>query len=72
MGAHGHNKTDETFYFLSGVEIFYVNDKPYEAKQGDVFYIEPKEKHDIQNTGNNDMKIVFIKYPYLPNGKIDY
>jgi len=42
MGAHGHNKTDETFYFLSGVEIFYVNDKPYEAKQGDVFYIEPK------------------------------
>ena len=72
MGAHGHNETEETFYFLSGEGNIIINDKSYTAKIGDVFYIEPKEKHDIQNTGSKDMKIVFIKSPYLPDDKVKY
>lgn len=69
MGAHGHRKTEETFYFLTGSGNMIVNDQPHPAKSGDVFYIEPEEKHDIENTGTEDMKIVFIKHPYLPDDK---
>ncbi|MHA1340627.1 MAG: cupin domain-containing protein [Promethearchaeota archaeon] len=72
MGAHAHNKVEETFYFLTGEGKFYVNDEPHPVKAGDVFYIEPKEKHDIENTSSEDMKLVFIKYPYLPDDKISY
>jgi len=72
MGAHGHNSTEETFYILSGKGNMIINDEPYPAVEGDIFYLEPKEKHDIENTGDVDMKIVFIKYPYLPDDKIKY
>ncbi|MBD3351491.1 MAG: cupin domain-containing protein [Candidatus Lokiarchaeota archaeon] len=72
MGAHGHNEVEETFYFLSGEGNIYINDKAYPAKAGDVYYLEPKEKHDIENTGDDDMKLVFIKHPYLPDDKIKY
>ncbi|MHA1728767.1 MAG: cupin domain-containing protein [Promethearchaeota archaeon] len=72
MGAHGHEKVEETFYFLSGNGKMIINDEPHPAKVGDAFYLEPKEKHDIENTGQEDMKIVFIKTPYLPDDKIKY
>lgn len=72
MGPHGHAETEETFYFLSGEGNMIINDDPIPAKEGDVFYVEPKEKHDIENTGDVDMKIVFIKYPYKPKDKITY
>ena len=70
MGPHGHAKTEETFYFVKGTGNMIVNDKPYPAKVGDVFYIEPHEFHDVENTGNEDMKVIFIKSPYLPDDKI--
>ena len=72
MGPHSHNVVEEIFYFLKGVGNMIVNDTYYPAKGGDVFYIEPKEKHDMENTGSEDMKIMFIKTPYLPDDKITY
>lgn len=72
MGAHGHNETEETFYILSGEGNLIIDDVTHSAKAGDVFYLSPKEKHDIVNTGDTDMKLVFIKSPYLPDDKISY
>lgn len=70
MGAHGHEKTEETFYILDGTGTFLVNDAPHPYETGDVFYLEPKEKHDIQAT--DPTKLIFIKHPYLPDDKIAY
>jgi mannose-6-phosphate isomerase-like protein (cupin superfamily) len=72
MGAHGHMETEEAFFFLQGSGKMVVNDCEYDATVGDVFYIEPQEKHDIVNTGEEDIKVVFIKHPYLPDDKITY
>lgn len=68
--AHGHNIIDETFYFIDGNGTMIVDDKEYDAPQGSVFQIEPKEMHNIRNTSNNTLKIVFIKSDYKPNDKI--
>ncbi len=68
--AHGHNIIDETFYFIDGNGTMIVDDKEYDAPQGSVFQIEPKEMHNIRNTSNNMLKIIFIKSDYKPNDKI--
>lgn len=72
MGAHGHKETEETFYFLKGSGLIRVDDIPHTVMPGDVYYVNPEEKHDIENTGKTDMKVIFIKYPYLPDDKIKY
>ena len=72
MGPHGHVESEETFYVVQGSGTMIVNDHEHDAVAGDAFLVEPHEKHDIHNTGEVDLKIVFIKHPYLPDDKITY
>lgn len=72
MGAHGHQEVEETFYFIKGSPKILVNDVKYNVKEGDAFRIEPLEKHDIVNNTQEEVKVVFIKTPYLPQDKITY
>ena len=72
MGVHGHREVEETFYFIKGSPKILINDEKYSVKEGDAFRIDPLEKHDIINDSSKEIKIVFIKTPYLPQDKIDY
>lgn len=73
MGAHGHNETEETFYFIQGKGKIIINDEEHDVVAGDAFRVEPQEKHDIENTATKEnLKFVFIKCPYLPDDKIEY
>ncbi|MHA1681921.1 MAG: cupin domain-containing protein [Promethearchaeota archaeon] len=72
MGSHGHLETEETFYFIQGTGKMVVNDHEHDAVAGDAFLVEAREKHDIYNTGSDDLKLVFIKVPYKPDDKIKY
>ncbi len=67
--AHGHNLIDETFYFVDGNGIMIIEDKEYDAPEGSVFLIEPKEMHNIRNSSDKSIKIVFIKGEYKPEDK---
>lgn len=70
MGSHLHTETEETFYFFDGTPKITVNDVEYQTGIGDVFYIEPYEKHNIVNDTSEPIKCIFIKAPYLPDDKI--
>ncbi|HDN85015.1 cupin domain-containing protein [Candidatus Aerophobetes bacterium] len=72
MGLHGHREVEETFYFIKGSPKVLINDKEYRAKEKDAFRVEPLEKHDILNDTQDEVKVVFIKVPYLPKDKITY
>ena len=72
MGVHGHREVEETFYFIKGSPKMLVNDVEYRIKEGDAFRIEPLEKHDIVNDTHEEVKLIFIKTPYLPEDKITY
>jgi mannose-6-phosphate isomerase-like protein (cupin superfamily) len=48
-----------------------VNGADYSAAVGDVFRLEPTDRHDIRNSGDQPLKMVFIKCPYLPQDKVD-
>ncbi|MEJ2249307.1 MAG: cupin domain-containing protein [Candidatus Lokiarchaeota archaeon] len=67
--AHGHHTIDETFYFVDGEGKMIVNDKEYDAPEGSVFLIEPEETHNIKNTSDAILKVVFIKGEYKPDDK---
>lgn len=69
MGDHGHREVEETFYFVKGSGQMIVDGVPHEAVQGDVFRLEPPERHDIINNTDSETKVVFIKTPYLPEDK---
>ena len=69
MGEHGHKEVEETFYVVEGSGKMLVDGKPIPAETGDAFYVTAPERHDILNDGKSDMKVVFIKTPYLPNDK---
>lgn len=71
LGLHYHNKVEETFYFISGKSDIFIDDKKYTACDGDLFRIEPGEKHNIVNTTDKDCKVMFIKCPYIPDDKVN-
>lgn len=72
LGKHGHKEVEETFYFLAGTPILYINDTSFRIKVGDAFRIEPTESHNIVNDTAQPIKIVFIKHLYRPEDKIAY
>ena len=67
---HGHESLNETFYFAEGDGIMVINGKDYDAPEGSVFLIEPREMHNIRNDSDKLLKIVFIKGEYKPEDKI--
>lgn len=68
--SHGHNIVDETFYFIKGNGVMIVDDQEYNATEGSIFLIEPREMHNIRNDSENPIKIIFIKGDYKPDDKI--
>ncbi len=70
LGGHYHEQVEETFYVVEGQGTFVVNEKTYAARPGDVFRMEPKDRHDIHNDSDAPLKLVFIKCPYLPKDKV--
>ena len=70
LGAHYHNEVEETFYLVDGSCQFTVNDVVHDAVAGDVFRLEPTDRHDIWNNSDADIKFIFIKCPYLPKDKV--
>ncbi len=71
LGGHYHNEVEETFYILEGQASFYVNDVRHSLVAGDAIRLEAPERHDVVNKGDQPLKMVFIKCPYLPKDKVD-
>jgi mannose-6-phosphate isomerase-like protein (cupin superfamily) len=71
MSAHYHNEVDECFYILRGEAVLVVDGQPRRAIVGDVYRLEPGERHEIRNDSGEDVKMVFIKAPFLPEDRVD-
>ena len=69
MGEHGHEQVEETFYILEGAPLMIIDEREIQTDQGDVFRLEPPERHDIRNNTHQTVKVIFIKTPFLPKDK---
>lgn len=71
LSGHYHCEVEETFYILEGSGTITVNGEAIDATPGDVLRMEARDRHEIRNTGQVNLKLVFIKCPYLPDDKVD-
>ena len=62
--------SEATFYVASGEGVFTINGEEHLARQGDAFRMEASDRHDIRNDSHLPLKLLFIKYPYLPKDKV--
>ena len=71
LGAHYHERVEETFYFVKGEPLMVVNGEEFRVRPGDAFRLEPHDKHDIVNDTPGAVDCVFIKSSYDPKDKVD-
>jgi quercetin dioxygenase-like cupin family protein len=70
LGAHYHRKVEETFYFTGGAPTMIVNGAEHIVRPGDVFRLEPEDRHDIVNNSQEIANAVFIKFPFDKDDKV--
>ncbi len=59
---HTH-ETEETYLILSGEGIMIIDGEEVPVKTGDVIYLMPMQQHELKNTGETEMKTVFVYSP---------
>ncbi|HUV03419.1 MAG TPA: cupin domain-containing protein [Desulfobacteria bacterium] len=60
---HRLKTSAEIYYLLEGEGLMYIDDETAAVRSGQVVYIPPKSKQNIQNTGDSDLKILCIVDP---------
>lgn len=58
--AHNHENICEVFYVLSGRGLMTVNGVDYPLTQGSCLKIEAGELHELGNTGETDMAVIYF------------
>ena len=55
---HQHHKSEELYHITQGKGLMTLNDKQFEVNVGDTICITPNSAHCIENTGNQELKIL--------------
>jgi len=56
-------KTSEIYYILDGKGILHIDDEVFTVSKDHAIYIPPHSKQFIENTGNEELKILCIVDP---------
>ena len=70
LGAHYHQRVEETFFFTAGAPIMVVNGERIRVRTGDAYRLDPTDTHDIINDTDSPVDAVFIKDRLDPEDKI--
>ncbi|MEC2055123.1 cupin domain-containing protein [Peribacillus psychrosaccharolyticus] len=62
---HYHTTCEEAFYILEGSIDFYINNKRYPVKPGDMIQCSPGDSHYLINESAEHFKALFIKSPHI-------
>jgi len=66
---HTHEGEQEAMYFISGKGKITVGDDEYDIEPDTVILAPAGVPHELRNTGNEDLKLVWIYCPQLPDQK---
>ncbi|MGB9727525.1 MAG: cupin domain-containing protein [Nitrososphaeria archaeon] len=67
---HTHENEEEAMYVLSGEGIFKVGDQEKRIREGSILFCPPKAGHQIINTGNSELRFIFVYSPAGPEQNI--
>ena len=71
VGAHSTGQNEEVLVFLSGRGLLIADGHQHEVGSGYVAYIGPHIEHDVLNTGQEELRYVFIVAPARSDGVRD-
>jgi mannose-6-phosphate isomerase-like protein (cupin superfamily) len=60
---HYHSISEETYYVLQGSARMVIDEKAFDLAAGQACLIEPLEKHQILNMGNEDLEFITVSAP---------
>jgi mannose-6-phosphate isomerase-like protein (cupin superfamily) len=66
---HTHESQQEAMYFISGKGKIMIGNKEYDIAPDTVVLAPAGVPHELRNTGNEDIKFVWIYCPPLPEQK---
>jgi len=58
--AHSHSDLSEVFYVISGSGEFIVDGISHTVCEGSAFCIDPGEMHELQNSGNENLNVIYF------------
>lgn len=61
---HAH-ETEETYIILSGTGEMIIDGEPVPIKSDDVIYLPPMQRHELKNTGDTEMRTIFVYAPKM-------
>lgn len=70
LAAHYHSEVEETFFVVRGRGVLRSGGQEHALIPGDAYRMEPRDDHEIFNASDDDLKLVFIKAPFLPEDKV--
>ena len=60
-GNHFHSNY-EVFYLLAGERVYFIKDRSYHVKKGNIIFIKPFDLHTTQDTGTPNHERFLIKF----------
>lgn len=61
---HYHSNAENIYFVLEGSARVTVDGVPHSAGPGVAIFIPPGERHDVENVGQTDLRIIEIKVPH--------
>ena len=58
--GHAHEDMHEVFFVQKGTGVIRINGKPYSLISGVCVAVEPDEIHEIENTGESDLVLLYF------------
>jgi mannose-6-phosphate isomerase-like protein (cupin superfamily) len=68
---HFHKGLEEVFYVIQGTLIIHIDGQKIRAKEGDVYTINPKEVHNLENDAEEEVQILFNKSPVIKGDRFE-
>ena len=60
---HRHRQIEEIYFVISGRGLMTVGDETREVEAGDAIYIPRGQRHTLENTGTDPIKLVLVCGP---------
>ena len=67
LGLHA-NTVEEVQFVIEGTGALHLEDRSESIRDGDLLFLREGERHDIENTGTGDLRIV----AFFPEPEVDH
>lgn len=63
VAPHHHREMEEIYYILAGSGVMSVGEEQREVAAGDAIYVPRGDKHTLENTGTEPIRLIVICGP---------